>query len=51
MSEILIVDDSELIRSELEAALKDQGYSLSIAEDGFEGLNALKDDSSLKLVV
>ncbi len=41
---ILVVDDDPLSRLELSHALKQQGYSISLAEDGLQALDALEQD-------
>jgi CheY-like chemotaxis protein len=42
MNNILIVDDSPTVRSTIEWALTDQGYHVSIAQDGLEALAVLQ---------
>ena len=41
MSHILVIDDEPGIRSVLKDVLEDEGYSVSLAEDGFKGLDIL----------
>ncbi len=41
---ILIVDDSELVREMMATLLKDEGYSVSIAFDGREGLKKAEEN-------
>ena len=41
---ILVVDDEQDVRSYLTAALKDAGFQVSTASDGFEALEAVKKD-------
>ncbi|MCH2533606.1 MAG: sigma-54 dependent transcriptional regulator [Bdellovibrionales bacterium] len=40
---ILVVDDESAIREVLSASLKDDGYTLEVAEDGQSGLEKMKD--------
>lgn len=41
---ILIIEDEELINGLLEKKLSQQGYSVKVANDGQEGLEALKEE-------
>ena len=41
-SHILIIDDEERIRAILAALLKDEGYTVEVARDGFEGIEKAK---------
>lgn len=43
---IMIVDDSKTIRSSVEYTLTKEGYEVLTAEDGQDGLEKLKDNSS-----
>ncbi|MCK4919843.1 MAG: response regulator [Bacteroidales bacterium] len=47
MKNILIVEDNEGTRILLEDALRDNGYEISIANDGQDALKILEDKSSL----
>ncbi len=42
MSRVLVVDDEQGIRDILQDILEDEGYTVFVAEDGFEGLSVLK---------
>ena len=42
MNTILIIDDEQGIRTVLKDVLEDEGYRVLVAEDGFQGLEALK---------
>jgi CheY-like chemotaxis protein len=42
MAKILIVDDEKVVRDLLERTLKTQGYEVSFAKDGLEGLERTK---------
>lgn len=42
-TKVLIVDDSETIRRTAEALLKKEGYSVGVAEDGFQAFSAIVD--------
>jgi two-component system nitrogen regulation response regulator NtrX len=44
MSLILIVDDEEGIRQVLSDCLRDEGYRVALAEDGFEALHVLAEE-------
>lgn len=50
MAQILVVDDSGAVRSEVSGFLTSNGFSVATAVDGRDGLNKVKSDSSLKLV-
>jgi two-component system, NtrC family, nitrogen regulation response regulator NtrX len=45
MSTILVIDDEPGIRTVLRDVLQDEGYEVSVAEDGFQGLNVLSANS------
>ena len=45
MANILIIDDEKNIRKTLREILEYEGYKVSEASDGAEGLNMLKDES------
>ncbi|MCG8313180.1 MAG: response regulator [Pseudomonadales bacterium] len=51
MAQILVVDDSAAIRNEVESFLKSNNFSVSTAVDGSDGLNKLRSDSEVKLVI
>ena len=51
MSQILVVDDSAAIRNEVESFLKSNNFSVSTAVDGADGLNKLRSDREVKLVI
>lgn len=51
MAQILIVDDSGTVRNEVSDFLKKNGLDVATAVDGRDGLNKLKADSNIKLVV
>ena len=51
MAQILVVDDSAAVRNEVSSFLKGNGFDVSVAEDGKDGLNKLKADSAVKLVI
>lgn len=42
MNKILIIDDQKLIRDSLKSALNDEGYNVVLAENGKQGIAALK---------
>lgn len=51
MAQILVVDDSSTVRTEVGDFLKKNGLDVILAVDGRDGLTKLKSDSSIKLVV
>ena len=51
MAQILVVDDSSTVRTEVGDFLKKNGLDVILAVDGRDGLTKLKGDSSIKLVV
>ncbi|MFA5170092.1 MAG: response regulator [Sulfuriferula sp.] len=51
MAQILVVDDSSTVRDEVCNFLKTNGLTVTSAIDGKDGLNKLKADSSIKLVI
>jgi len=51
MSEVLVVDDSNTVRCEVAEFLSAQGILATTAVDGLDGLNKIKSDSALKLVI
>ncbi len=51
MAKILIVDDSSTVRDEVGGFLKKNGLEVVTAIDGADGLNKLKAEPGIKLVV
>ncbi|MES2188037.1 MAG: response regulator [Pseudomonadota bacterium] len=51
MAQILVVDDSSTVRSEVGDFLQKSGLTVAFAVDGRDGLAKLKADPSVKLVV
>jgi two-component system chemotaxis response regulator CheY len=51
MAQILVVDDSATVRNEVSSFLQQQGLNIETAIDGKDGLDKLKRDSSIKLVI
>jgi len=51
MAQILVVDDSSTVRNEVCSFLTDNGLSVIAAVDGKDGLDKLKSNPSIKLVV
>lgn len=51
MAQILVVDDSSTVRNEVCSFLKDNGLNAIAAVDGKDGLDKLKANPSIKLVV
>lgn len=51
MAQILVVDDSSTVRDEVCNFLKTNGLTVTSAIDGKDGLDKLKADSSIKLVI
>lgn len=51
MVHILVVDDSSTVRNEVGDFLKKNGFDVSYAVDGRDGLTKLKADAAIKLIV
>lgn len=51
MAQILVVDDSSTVRAEVGDFLKKNGLDVALAVDGRDGLDKLKGDPAIKLVV
>ncbi|MBF0351455.1 MAG: response regulator [SAR324 cluster bacterium] len=51
MADILIVDDSRGIRTEVQGFLSKQGYKVITANDGNEGIQKIQSHPELKLVI
>ena len=51
MAQILVVDDSSTVRAEVGDFLKKNGLDVTLAVDGRDGLDKLKGDPAIKLVV
>jgi two-component system chemotaxis response regulator CheY len=51
MAEILVVDDSSLVRDEVAAFLTRSGLDVVTAVDGKDGLSKIQGDSNIKLVI
>jgi two-component system chemotaxis response regulator CheY len=51
MAQVLVVDDSSTVRTEVGEFLKSNGLAVAYAVDGRDGLDKLKADPAIKLVV
>jgi two-component system, chemotaxis family, chemotaxis protein CheY len=51
MAQILVVDDSNTMREIVSTFLRQNGFEVSMANDGRDGLRQLELDPSIKLVV
>ncbi len=51
MAQVLVVDDSSTVRNEVGDFLKGSGLSVTLAVDGKDGLDKLKADPGIKLIV
>lgn len=51
MAQILVVDDSATVRNEVSSFLKQNGLDVTVAVDGKDGLDKLKADSAIKLII
>jgi two-component system chemotaxis response regulator CheY len=51
MAQVLVVDDSSTVRNEVGDFLKNSGLSVTLAVDGKDGLDKLKADPGIKLIV
>jgi two-component system chemotaxis response regulator CheY len=45
MKKVLVVDDSSVVRMSLDMLLKENGYDVTTANDGTEGVTAAKNDN------
>lgn len=50
-NKILLIDDDKFVRKSIECLLEDMGYTVVSAEDGFQGLNLLKQHPDADLVL
>jgi len=51
MAQILVVDDSATVRNEVSSFIKGHGMTVEVAVDGKDGLEKLKKDPSVKLII
>lgn len=51
MAQILVVDDSATVRNEVSSFIKNNGMTVEVAIDGKDGLDKLKQDPSIKLII
>ena len=51
MAQILVVDDSATVRNEVSSFIKAHGMTVEVAVDGKDGLDKLKKDSQIKLII
>lgn len=51
MPNVLVVDDSGTVRSEVSNFLQQSGISVNTAVDGVDGLSKIKADKDIKLVI
>ncbi len=51
MAQVLVVDDSSTVRDEVCNFLRENGLAVITAVDGADGVNKLKSDPSIKLVL
>lgn len=51
MAKILLVDDSETLRLQLKKLLSSKGHSIVEGADGVKGLETLKSNSDVKLII
>ncbi len=51
MAQILVVDDSATVRNEVSSFLQQHGLSVEVAIDGKDGIEKLRRDSSIKLII
>ncbi|MEM9100950.1 MAG: response regulator [Pseudomonadota bacterium] len=51
MAQILVVDDSATVRNEVSEFLSSNGIAVQTAVDGKDGLDKLKSDATIKLVI
>lgn len=51
MAKIMVVDDSEVIRFQLNTDLTKEGHEVVEAHDGLHGLQVLKDNKDVKVII
>jgi len=51
MAQVLVVDDSATVRNEVSSFLQSNGLTVAVAIDGKDGLDKLRADSGIKLVI
>ncbi len=51
MAQILVVDDSDAVRTEVSTFLSGNGFAVATAVDGKDGLDKVKGDPGVKLVL
>ncbi len=51
MAQILVVDDSATVRNEVSTFLSNNGFQVETAHDGNDGLEKMRADSGIKLVI
>jgi len=51
MAQILVVDDSATVRNEVSSFLQQHGLSVEVAVDGKDGIDKLRRDSGIKLII
>lgn len=51
MAQILVVDDSATVRNEVSGFLQQQGMTVATAVDGKDGLDKMRVDRAIKLVI
>jgi two-component system, chemotaxis family, chemotaxis protein CheY len=51
VKKVLVIDDSESVRHQVQQALSSVGYKVMEASDGIEGLDKLRGDSSINAVI
>lgn len=51
MAQILVVDDSATVRNEVSSFIKGHDMTVEVAVDGKDGLEKLKKDPSIKLII
>jgi len=51
MKKVLIVDDSPTVRQQVSVALKQAGFDVVEAVDGFEGVSKVSQDRDIRMVI
>ncbi|MBF0238468.1 MAG: response regulator [SAR324 cluster bacterium] len=51
MSQVLVVDDSSVVRMNVEGFLTENGFTVTTAINGLDGLSKLQADKDIKLVI
>ena len=51
MANVLLVDDSQMVRKKLRLALESKGHTVVEASDGLEGLSKIEENSGFQIII